>query len=81
MIAEVWTKPLCSACQDEKALLRSEGYEVREHVVQGKTLEEMADMDRDAFAQLQCQDDMFPVIRIGRIFKVPAVISQAMEWN
>lgn len=81
MIAEIWTKPMCSTCQEEKRLLRSEGYEVREYVIKGREPEEMEDMERDVFVQLHCQDGMFPVIRINGAFKMPGIISQAMEWS
>lgn len=76
MNAEIWTKPLCSACQDEKATLRRQGYTLREYTV-GK----LDAMDRDAHAQLQIQDGMLPVVRIGGRFRMPKAVSQAMSWD
>lgn len=76
--AEIWTKPLCSTCQEEKTLLRCDGYAVQETVIKGKTNEEMADMDRDAFAQLQMQDGYFPVVRIDGRFYIPAAVKEVI---
>lgn len=65
----------CVACENEKTLLRSEGYNIDVIVV-----EDSEQMDRDAFAQLHMQNEMFPVVKISDSFIMPATVSKGLEW-
>lgn len=75
MNAIIWTQEGCGTCIEEKSLLKAEGYDLTEIIV-----DDVKDMDRDAFAQLNIQDGMYPVVRIGGEFRIPAGISARMEW-
>lgn len=75
MIAEIWTQEGCAPCIEEKAILLAEGYAVDVVVV-----DDPKGMDLEASVQLHLQDGMFPVVRVGGVFRVPASISAKMEW-
>jgi glutaredoxin len=74
MNATIWTQEGCQACREEADILKAEGYRVSEIVV-----DDPQNMDRDAFAQLNVQDGIFPVVRTST-FRIPAGVSKKMEW-
>lgn len=76
MTATMWTQDGCIACREEKTLLLAEGFDVTEVIVT-----EPKEMDRDAFVQLQMQNDAFPVVMINGEFRTPAKASKAMSWE
>lgn len=73
--ATVWTQEGCPRCEEEKTLLRAEGYEVEELDIGDTCI-----IEREMFEQLHLQNEMLPVVRIDGRFRTPASVSKSLEW-